>query len=327
MERDSQGIPAPQASRAFPFAMSPATWVVALAREGERTNQQEMHMKMNVLKIAVGLALATLGSIGMNSVANASAMLVIQNFGVSPAPLTPGFHADVPTGQWEVIGDPGGTFYSGGTVAGAGIPTVLGNWPGTLATVPGFATDPTFNDPSGAPAIGTSGWHTAYLYLTEAADVTFQYMGGGDSTQPNEFWVNGASMFTDGIVACSVIGTTPSCTPGQNQFTIPLAAGPVPFAYRIDTSGVFLDNTVAGGNPDPHTGDQPGYFLGVDPYLATGQFDTFGRAVYAGLTDLPGATDHDFQDLGVRISVPEPGTLLLLSGGLIGLGAFRRRKA
>ena len=271
-------------------------------------------MKMKALRLAVGLAVAALGSIAISGTANASALLQIVPLG------------EIALGQ-EVTGDPGGTVYPypGGPGPGAGVPSSP-LW--TPAPGPGFAPDPSFGG-----ALGTSGFHSGYLFLTAPSDVTFQYMGGGNSTINSEFWVNGAPIFIDNQTnPCAVAAgaTAPTCIANQNEVTIPLNAGLIPFQYRIDASGVFLDNTGAGlGNPDPHNAalNQPGYFLGADPYLAVGQFDTTGKVMYAGLSDLPGPGDHDFQDLGVRISVPEPGTLLLLGSGLMGLGAFRRRKA
>ena len=63
--------------------------------------------------------------------------------------------------------------------------------------------------------------------------------------------------------------------------------------------------------------------------MAGSQYKTSGSAVYAGLTDLPSglAGDHDYEDLVVRVSVPEASNLLLLSAGLLGLGLARRRRS
>jgi len=72
-------------------------------------------MKTKTLVMAVGLAVAALGSIGA-----ANAIPMLQIIGGTSA---------------EAIGDPGGTAYPSAPsavpvpVAGAGIPTALGGWP------------------------------------------------------------------------------------------------------------------------------------------------------------------------------------------------------
>jgi hypothetical protein len=117
----------------------------------------------------------------------------------------------------------------------------------------------------------------------------------------------------------------------QNLYTFDLPAGFVPFQFRTGL-GIILDNTGAGlGNPDPHSQNQPGYFLGMDPYLATGTYQAAGSAFYAALSDLPASGDHDFQDMGVRISVvPEPATygagLVIVVAGLTSWWTRRRTR-
>jgi hypothetical protein len=247
--------------------------------------------------------------------------------------------------QQEVTGDPGGTNYNvpAGTLNGPGLPTALGNWPDTAPNGNGFAQDSSFNN-----SVGISGYHTAYLFLSESANVTFQFMGKGDASQANTFLLDrnsdgdyadaGERMFLGGTTtACPMLGgKTPVCdqTAGgfavQNQYTafVNVAAGGdrIKFAY-LTGNGVLLENSGAGnGNPDPHTSQLPGYFLGMDPYLATAPYQTRGNAVYAGLTDLPDPGDHDFQDLGVRISVvPEPGSMALVLAACLGLAVSQRR--
>jgi hypothetical protein len=130
-----------------------------------------------------------------------------------------------------------------------------------------------------------------------------------------------------------------------NQYTIFLPAGLIPFAFDLNGStgtnpndpaagpinapGVNCGNSHypgAAGNP-PDNSLVPGFFLGVDPYLATGQWQLTGSAVYAGLADLPRPSDHDYQDMVVRISaVSEPGSLLLFAAGVLALAGLRRRK-
>lgn len=229
----------------------------------------------------------------------------------------------------EVTGDPGGTSFpwvNGAPGGGPGVPSAGAGWP----VGPGFAADPTFNN-----ALGTSGWHGSYLQLNEATNVTFQFMGIGDSTiRPKTFDVftggGWQSIFNDQTAPCGAAGAapvTPTCTPGANQRTFAMSAGYVPFRYTIGTAGSLGILTNNGsGNPD-NVGQNPGYFLGVDPYLATGTFQTSNTAVYAGLTDRAAPGDHDYQDFGVRISVvPEPESMGLLGLAFIGLMVTRRRR-
>jgi len=280
---------------------------------------------MNKYTRIAAAVLGVVATMGVAGVANAAPLLQI---------ITTGDTAQ------EVVGDAGGSIYpyAGGPGFGAGVPsstTTPSPWPNG----PGFAPDPTFGN-----APGTSGFDASYLWLTQSANVTFQFMGGGNSDFANQFWVNGVQLFQDppsnnATNPCPVSGTTPSCDIlgggplGQNQYTMFLnvaaGGGYIPFQFITGApTPVTLDNTGAGnGNPSDDSG-LPGYMLGIDPYLATGTFQTEGTAVYAALSDRTrvGNLDHDYSDLGVRISVPEPGSIFLLGAGLMGLAFGRRRQ-
>jgi hypothetical protein len=237
----------------------------------------------------------------------------------------------------EVIGDPGGTVHpwpANAPGGGAGIPSAGAGW----AVGPGFSSDPSF----GPGAKGTSGWHASYLNMTTSGRVTFQFMGAGDSSFANSFWVNTGSgytqIFQDGQASnptnpCGVSGTAPVCAltsggfPGQNQYTFTFGPGLIAFGFGINGAAPALFND---GRSNGDLGQAPGFFLGMDPYLAGGPWENIGKVAYVGLTDRPSTTDHDFQDMGVRISVgsvPEPASwaFMLAGFGLVGFTMRSRR--
>jgi hypothetical protein len=309
-----------------------------------------MEMNMKTLAFAVGLAV---GSIGMVGVAQAVPMLEITQGATNPAtPLWPnaGPLAAAPSnpsppvgGSYgnnaEAIGDNGGTNYTNGPTAGAtngpGMPTALGGWP---TPAPGFAPDPSFGN-----NMGISGWDASYLNLTQASNVTFQFMGKGDAADHNQFWAyvgNTWTMLWDNQSAsngtCGVTGTSPNCPFAGSQQTYFFDAGLIPFYFvNLSSGGTATNDGSNNPSPDFIPGQQTfgGYFLGMDPYLAGGPFTNTGSATYIGFTDRgcdgasPSSCDHDYEDLIVRASVPEPGSIFLLGAGLLGLAGLRRRKA
>ncbi len=294
------------------------------------------YFKPSLLASAVLGAAALLGAAG-----TASASPTLQ---IVASPVAGGAPLLV---HQEVTGDSGGTNWNtgGGTTSGIGVPSAqLGqggaaNWP--VGGANGFANDSSFFNQK-----GTTGWHSSYLTLDKAGSVTFQYMGSGDASLINKFLVDFDGNATDDYVELFRAGSTKSCSgspsvvptcsttsggfaAGQNEYTFNLQAGAIKFAYMTG-NGLLLENDGTGlGNPSITPGVSPGYFLGVDPYLASGTYKSSGSAVYAGLSDLPGGNvggDHDFQDLGVRISVvPEPGGLALVLAAFGGLALTQRR--
>ena len=295
-----------------------------------------MKLLNNKRRLVASAVLAAISLCGAAGSAHATPLLTIVDW-TGGTPVSPTTTAPLAIHQ-ETIGDPGGNT----SPALPGLPNVPGGvW---NPSAPGFQLDPSF------AGVGMTGWHSSHLYLDKATDVTFQFMGSGDASLRNHFFVDSnqdgtyqasEELFRNPTTpACTVAvgGTTPVCSNlsggqfGQNQYTFSLSAGMIAFRY-VTGNGVTVTNNVLGGNPDPHPDPlnpnapgSPGYFLGVDPYMASGIFQSSGTAVYAGLTDLPGTGDHDFQDLGVRISVvPEPGGIALAFAGLAGLTFVSRR--
>ncbi len=267
--------------------------------------------------IATALAAVALSASGL---AAAEATLTITN--TSPS-------------RTEETGDPGASVFpwTNGTIGvGPGVPwqvrdaqnNVTSGWP----TGPGMALDPVF-----MPNWGTAGWLGAYLNLDADSHVRFQYMGKGDSIFLNifEVYVGGVwtMLFSTDIAPCGASGaapTQPVCTPGVNEFVFPFQAGLLPFRY-VTGPGIILTND---GLSNPvNTLIGPGYFVGLDPYLAPGPYQNTGTVAYVALTDQLDVYDRDFQDLGVRVStVPEPGTMALIcvALGALGVPGLRARR-
>jgi hypothetical protein len=223
----------------------------------------------------------------------------------------------------EVVGDPGGTAFANApnSTAGQGLPTALGGW----ANGPGFAPDPSFGNNQGITGFSNNG-APLIVSLNTATTVRFTWYGKGDSTLQNSFQVDSGSGF---VTLWGPHGTGVAYPPtGPVSYDIALPAGPIAFRW---ITGAPNNVNVANGSNLPHT-TNPGFFAGIDPYLASGTFQTVGDAVFMGLTDLPdpGAGDHDYQDLAVRMAaVPEPASIILLGtvgAGFAGYQIVRRRR-
>lgn len=310
---------------------------------------------MNKITKIAAAVLGVVATMGVAGVANA-AMLQIVGDNAGSAPLD---------ANKEAIGDAGGTSYpfagSAGAASGAGLPTDQGNWPNTTPPAGnplGFALDT--GPAPGNGKYGISGWDASYLKLdlqsAPSATVNFQFMGKGDAAHHDTFNIYGSSglLFSwdnqsasngtscVGTVAglCTSSGPTDVQSPYllssfSHTFTaLDLLPGDLlHFEFvNVDTGDISINDGTNNISPDkPPYPSHAGYFLGMDPYLATGQYDPTGKVAYAGFTDLPfsaeGVGDHDYEDLIVRASVPEPGTTLLLGAGLMGLAFGRRRQS
>ncbi len=148
---------------------------------------------------------------------------------------------------------------------------------------------------SGGVGIG----QTAPQLIVTPGEYRFTYLGNGDAAAHNTFTI---AVGSNVIHWNDAVGASFIYTVG--------AAGVVPFVYTNLTTG----QSIADGDVSPNQN------------LAYGLFGVNSRLAYIALTDMP-YPDHDFQDLGIKISaIPEPAmwALMLIGFASLGYGAFRR---
>lgn len=175
--------------------------------------------------------------------------------------------------------------------------------------------------PAGLP-LGVTGYSslastgTAPNLLLTPGDYEFTYLGSGNAQDHDTFTV-GTHTFDNTSTA---VGTSFRINVG--------AAGDLAFVYSNLTAGT----SIADSGP-ASLAISYGLFMqgstgctGISPLCTGGTPLTGpGTTAYIGLADLPVGTDHDFQDLGVRVDVvPEPVTWAMMLLGFGGVGALLR---
>ena len=183
---------------------------------------------------------------------------------------------------------------------------------------------------AGGPGFPLNTWgyqHDAQLRTQHAGVYRFTYLGSGDSVDTNTFTI-GTNVFT--TVGPGGLGA--GSTAVGTFFDLALGADVlIGFTYENLSTPCSISN---GGTSTP-VAQQCHYLVALanSPDMnspALGPQDV----AYIGFSDRPGVDfpdvgDHDFQDLTVRVEhIPEPASLGLLGGGVIGLAvAWRRSRA
>jgi hypothetical protein len=170
---------------------------------------------------------------------------------------------------------------------------------------------------SPAQAMPTSFTDSSFITLTESSTISFTFAGfSAADTDLMRLVFNGQVIFDN-----------QTATIGQTVTTATLAAGTYQLSLNNTTNGTTYWSNPA-MNPDgahlAFSNNFADFNLGPVPAGA-------GPAPYYGWEDRPlqAGQTLDYNDLVFSVAVravPEPGSLMLLGGSLLALGAMRRRR-
>ncbi len=94
--------------------------------------------------------------------------------------------------------------------------------------------------------------------------------------------------------------------------------------FNYGAGGVVIAQNLGGSGDVPETSDRLFVAFSLGALPGPGQLTPF--VVPPGTVSFMLSAATDFTVTGIAVPIPEPGTLLLLSGGLLGLGLVGRRR-